>query len=421
MIARIIFGFILVSALCSCTMHAQAQSDSVSHNLGYYLDHATKSSPLLTDYANQLLANRLDSLSLHAQNRPQVNGNAQALYEPNYGGFGYDNAITNGGNYAAQISATQNILNGKILKPQYEGINLQAQALKTTAKLSEHDLRHNVISQYITVWADKSQLDNARKVSHLIDLEGNILNPLVDQGMVKQSAYLSFNLEKTTDELNLKQLQIQFNIDLMALNILCGINDTALTVKIQDPGLVRNTIKYNYFNSPTYLQYRIDSLQIINQRSITDVRYKPHLAWNADAGFLSSTPAFYMHPGFSAGLSLVVPIFDGRQRQIDYQRYGIQERTRLSYVSFYKTQYDLQFTMLNSQLNNTNELVANLQKQLKLSESLIEMNKTELNRGDISVTDFLVNLRSDIDIRNNLNQNQVKIWQIINDINYYNW
>src|ERR1017187_8515769 len=207
--------YVIALIMSTCPLRAKAQADSVSHNLDYYLERAIKNSPLLKDYANQFLANRLDSLTIHAQNRPQVNGNASALFEPTNrdNTLGYDAAITNGGNYAAQVSATQNILNGNILKPQYMGVNIQGQTLKNTAKLSEHDLRHNVISQYISLWSDKSQLDNARKVSALIELEEKILRPLVEQGMIKQSAYLSLSLEKTTDELTLKQLQIQFNVD----------------------------------------------------------------------------------------------------------------------------------------------------------------------------------------------------------------
>ena len=117
----------------------------------------------------------------------------------------------------------------------------------------------------------------------------------------------------------------------------------------------------------------------------------------------------------------MAPIFDGHQRNIEYERYGIQERSRLNYISFNRNQYDMQFVTLSNQLTAIRELTENLKSQLRLSDNLIEMNKVELNRGDISITDFIVNLRSDIDIRSSLSQNQVKEWQIINDLNYYNW
>src|SRR6185437_5515872 len=289
-------GFLLAILVSLFSIIAKAQSDSTSRNLDFYLNSATQNSPLLKDYANQILANRLDSLTIRVQNRPRVTGNVSALYEPNYGGFGYDELITNGGYYAAQIAATQNILNSKILRPQYQSMNIQGQTITNTSKLSEHDLKHNVISQYITVWSDKSQLSNAFSVRKLLDEEENVLKPLVEHGIMKQSSYLAFHLERQSDELTLKQLRIQYAIDLMTLNILCGINDTATTIKLEPPSLKKDDIQYNYFKSNYFQQYHIDSLRILNQKELTDIRYRPHFAWSADAGFLSATPLFYLHP-----------------------------------------------------------------------------------------------------------------------------
>jgi len=207
----------------------------------------------------------------------------------------------------------------------------------------------------------------------------------------------------------------------MTLNILCGLEDTSTAIKLNDPAIVPNNFRYNYFNSPVFLQYHLDSMQLVNQKTLVDIRYKPHLSWVADAGFLSSTPDFYSHPGFSVGLALVVPIYDGNLKKVDYQRLNIQEKSRLNYISYYKNQYNLQYVMLHNQLLASSELVKKLKTELQISENLIDMSRRELNTGDISVTDFILIVRNNIDLRNNLNLNQVKSWQIINDINYYNW
>jgi outer membrane protein TolC len=411
---------IILSAFLWIPFLAKAQNDS-TRNLDYYLEAGVKYSPLLKDYSNQILSSQLDSLVIRAQNRPQVSANGIALYAPAYQNFGYDAAITNGGTYALQIAATQNILNRNILKPQYQQAAIQGQMLRNTSKLSEHDLKHNITSQYLAAWSDWKQLEITGQTYKVMKQEEVIIKPLVENGMMKQTAYLAFTMELQTQALSLNQLRIQYNIDLMTLNILCGLKDTSTSVKLQEPTLVKNTLRYNYFRSPIFMQYHLDSLQLINQRALIDTRYKPRLSLNADAGFLSSTPDFYSHPGFSAGVMLSAPIFDGRQRAIEYRRIGLQDMTRLNYISYSRTQYDLQYIMLNNQLNASRELVDNLQAQLKKSEDLIGMSRIELNRGDISVTDFLLILRNNIDIRNNLNQGQVKLWQIINDINYWNW
>jgi len=415
-----LFGIYIISLFPVCLF---AQNDSVPRNIDYYLDFAVNSSPLLKDYGNQVLASRLDSLAIRAQNKPQLNANGQALFIPGGGPgqFGYDAAITNGGNYAAQVAATQNIFNKNLLKPQYQAVNLQGQALKNTSKLSEHDLRHNVTSQYINAWADQSQLQAAHQTLRIMKQQESLLKPLVQTGIMKQSAYLSFAMELQSQELTINQLHIQYEADLMTLNLLCGIADTSSKIRLQEPGLVKRTVRYDYFSSPVYMQYFIDSLQNINQKLLVDVRYKPHLSWMADAGFLSSTPDLYLHPGVSVGLALVFPIFDGGQRKLDYQRVNLQEKTRLGYVSFYKDQYNSQFVLYNKQLKSTEMLNDKINAQLRVSGDLINMSSKELNTGDISVTDFILILRNNIDLRNSLTQNRVKEWQVINDMNYYNW
>ena len=43
--------------------------------------------------------------------------------------------------------------------------------------------------------------------------------------------------------------------------------------------------------------------------------------WFADAGFLTSTPwNFYRHFGYSAGVSLSIPIYDGHQKEKEKQK-----------------------------------------------------------------------------------------------------
>ena len=55
--------------------------------------------------------------------------------------------------------------------------------------------------------------------------------------------------------------------------------------------------------SPSYIQYKIDSIRIENEKMAIDIRYKPKVNWFADAGFLTSNPwNFYKHFGYSAGI-----------------------------------------------------------------------------------------------------------------------
>ncbi len=65
---------------------------------------------------NQIQLNTVDSLILTAQRKPQVNGLGLVMIAPVLNGWGYDEAITNGGAYSAMVAASQNIFTKKIFR-----------------------------------------------------------------------------------------------------------------------------------------------------------------------------------------------------------------------------------------------------------------------------------------------------------------
>ena len=86
-------------------------SHSQTHNLEFYLSEGFKNSPLLNNYRNQVNSAIADSLLIRAAKKPFVEAIALLQYSPLYGNFGYDEVITDGGNYMAVMGLSQNIFN----------------------------------------------------------------------------------------------------------------------------------------------------------------------------------------------------------------------------------------------------------------------------------------------------------------------
>ena len=82
-----------------------------SRTLDFYLDAGIYNSKLMKDYNNQINSAIIDSLLIRSSQMPQVEGISQLLYSPAYRNFGYDEAVSNGGNYQGVISVTLNIFN----------------------------------------------------------------------------------------------------------------------------------------------------------------------------------------------------------------------------------------------------------------------------------------------------------------------
>src|SRR5665647_832668 len=121
----------------SCLANAQS--------LDFYLKKGLENSPLLKEFNNQLLSGALDSLLTSATYKPQINQVSQALYAPAAKNFGYDEAITNGGNYSALVNLVQPLFNKRIKESQFWDISLANQAIGVNAKLTETDLRLSLI------------------------------------------------------------------------------------------------------------------------------------------------------------------------------------------------------------------------------------------------------------------------------------
>ncbi|HEX5553419.1 MAG TPA: TolC family protein [Chitinophagaceae bacterium] len=390
-----------------------------NRSLSYYLQQGLTNSPLLKDYQHQLKVGALDSSLIRAAHRPQVLANGQVMVAPTFHGYGYDVAITNGGNYAAVVSASQPLFTKHILAPQYRGIALQNLSTSNTAQISKLDIKKNITAGYITGYADYQQLLSNEEVYDLLQTQQEILQKLVQTGSYKQTDYLNFKVALQSQEITISQLRMQYKADIAALNYLCGINDTG-SVSLNAPEIYSINNNGDKTSSVFFKRFRIDSLKIINDKALTDAKYKASLNWFADAGFEASDPGIlYKSFGTSFGLNLSVPIYDGKQRDLEYQKNKLTESTREDYAAFFNNQYDQQRAMLEQQLHASEHLVTQIKEKLSDSRLLMKLDKAQLNTGDLRITDYIMAINNYLSIKNNLNQEEINRFLLINQLNYW--
>ena len=96
------------------------------------------------------------------------------------------------------------------------------------------------------------------------------------------------------------------------------------------------------------------------------------------------------------------------------------ERTRQAYKSYFTRQYEQQIILLSNQLKGIEELINEINDQIRYSEGLIHAQMQLLVTGDVRIADLVISLNNYLTAKNLLNQNNVSRWQIINQINYWN-
>lgn len=399
---------------CSFALIANSQS----RNLDYYLKEGSLNSPLLNDYRNRLLSASSDSLLIKAAKKPLIEANSLLQYSPYGRNFGYDEVITDGGNYSAVVGISQNIFNKRELNNKYEAARLLGQSDNNAAKISARELNRVITNQYLSAFSDYSDLQFNRNFLDLFSKENEIVEKLVSSGAGKQTDYLSLLVETQAQENLVRQLRNQYRKDLMLLNQLCGLYDTA-TYELSEP-LLEITGSGDVAMSPSYIQYKIDSLKLENEKAAIDIRYKPKVNWFADAGMMTSNPwNFYRHFGFSGGLNLNIPIYNGRQREIEKNKIVFQENTRQSYENNYRSQYYLQIKQYENELRALDEISMGLEKQMKTSELLVRTFKNQLEAGIVQMTDYINAVKNLRTAGRNLNLLKIQKIQVINEINSF--
>jgi len=405
--------FVLILAFSWFTVVAYNQQRTID----YYLNEAVRNSPLLNDYRNQSSSSVTDSLLVAASHKPLVEAKSQILYAPSYHNFGYDDIITDGGNYTAVVGVSQNILNRKTMKNRYEAVDIQRKTIDNSSKISQAELKKVITEQYITAYSDYADLSFNKSFLDLFHKENEIVKAFVQNGIVKQTDYLSFLVESQTQELLVNQLKSQYVKDLMILNELCGLNDSTW-YELTDPQL-QISGSPEIVRLPSYMQYKIDSIRIVNEKLGVDLQYKPKISWFADAGFLTSYPwDFYRHFGYSAGLSLNIPIYDGKQKVLSKQKLDFEENSRKGYDDNFRTRYSQQLKQLELELKSLNDMSVQVSAQLKTSEQLVNALRDQLNAGIIQMTEYINAIKNYKTISRNTNLINIQKLQVINQMNF---
>lgn len=386
--------------------------------LSWFVDSTLKNNPQLFEFQNLIQSNSIDSQLIVAANTFQINGNGNAYYSPVINGWGYDAAISNGQQLSALVSMDKQIYNKRNLHLQFRNLQLQSDSIKITAAITRQDIKKAITTQYVTTYGDQMQIDFNNEIIALLSREESALKKLTQNNVYKQADYLAFLVTLQQQELTRSQLIVQYQNDYATLNYLAGITDTT-TAPLAGPEI---TFPDNFISdsSAFFLKYQIDSLQLVNQRSLVAVGYRPKVSLFADAGYLSSFMlAPYKNFGTNIGINLTIPIYDGHQKQLQYAKINTLERTRTRQQAFFQQQFTQQVWQLKQQLSALEHLKEPINNQIHYLQTLISVNSKLLETGDIKITDYVLALNNYITSRNLVVQNMIERYLVTAQLNYW--
>lgn len=421
---------IIYSCLFLCLIRpAQAQQ----LDLNYFIDHALKNDAGIRQNVNQQQFYGLQSRLINAQNKaPQVNFTSDYTFVPYFGGgriltispsppdgsFGYDPALTNGGLYATQLNVSLNLLNKATISGLQEQNNNQAAINSNNKAQLEHDLRKAVTDQYILVYQFQQQEEYLAQIVDEVKNRKITVEALVKRGLLQQSDYLLLEIEQNGHENDLAQAHIAEVNAYMALKNISVVSDTGM-VKLQQPniGIVPNPSGYYYAQ-----KFKLDSLSLIAQQNVFNNKYKPQLSLAANTGILSRDISNISHNiGMQAGLHLNIPLYDGKQKEINDAQIKISQQSIIYARDNFTTQQKNYLQSLKRQMDMFNTSLGFMKQLTDKQELLIRLDQEKLQNGQLSILEYVKSIQDYAAAKQNLTTAKIQLLLLTNQYNYYNW
>ena len=387
--------------------------------LANYLDLGVSNSPVLKDLSNQILYNQYDSLVARATFLPQVNFNGSLMYAPAFNGWGYSEVITNGQNLTGTLNVSQQFFNKKTREANLEKYGLESGSLINARKISLSELKKAITAQYLAAYAALEERKFQQEVLNTLQDEAKILKIWTEKGIYRQTDYLSLQVEILNLARSIRDLDLQYRKEFWNLNLICGIGDTAVcSLKLP---VITDSLANPVENSMFFTRFLIDSLLIRNEKFLIDRRYKPAVSWFADGGIVNNEPRYlYQNLGISVGLGMTLPVFDGNQRKINYDKIRMREETRKNYQENFRFRYHAQLKQLKAELEDIHLYMMENEKQISLVTELVTSDKILLNAGSLPINDYILALKNLIEAKHAGLLYQIRTQFILNEINFWN-
>ena len=393
---------------------------SQTRNLDYYFDNAIKNNQTINENYKLISTYDIRKELVYANlKHPHIFGTANYLFAPTFGEYGYDSAITNGGLYSALINLEMPLFTGFTSETRIEDLRNEQSGFKNTILATRHEIYKNITDQYIKVFLDQEQINASNEILNLLDLQREVLRNLADKGIGKISDLNLLDIEYQTQILGKKQYEVAFETDLMDLNLMAGIKDSALT-EIDKPDLKlsgQNSSKSYFLES-----FKLDSIKLATEKKMYETNFRPQLNFIFNTGLNAvTTDEIWKKFGFNLGLNFTFDIYNGSQVELNNRYIDIKQENIINQKNYFAYQNETRKNYLLKELKNQQALEIQMGKQLGNYLALLEIYRVQFLAGEVSLLDYINILKNYISFKNELIQNKNQQLQIINEYNYWNW
>jgi hypothetical protein len=405
-------------------------------DLDYYIGQAKLNSPLINKALND---NKIVTFDLQQINRiltnPEINfisgvtlapiishdngmNQFQLASEGATDYLGHDLAITDGGQYQALVSVRQPLLSRSKYKVYENKADVSQRINNNIVSLTVHELEQIVGYQYVLCLQAKQQALTSLVLMNELNDQVLTMQTLVENAVYKHTDLMILQIEAQNYEAEYLTSMAEYKASLFDLNQVCGINDTTM-VDLADINFTLTSASAGTSNF--LVSYHLDSLDIIADQAISELKYKPQLDLFADAGLNAAYLPYLKRSGISTGFTFTWNIFDGHQRNIQREKSAINLHTIEFEKRNFMTVNEINRKKILNQISAIDQRITVSAKQADQYDNLYDIYSKELATGEVSVMDFK-NLVKDMAVKKQeIVQLRLEKQLLINSYNYLNY
>ena len=302
------------------------------HGLDYYLKAALKQNPLLISSRLEESAATYENDAIHRSYYPQIGINSQLLVAPSWG---YDPAVTNGGEFGAQLGTSYVLYNGGLKNLQMEKGDLGIQQGTAGLKKLQGDILYNTCLAYTFAVKEKRELVVLKENVDLLKDYFTLVTQLHAGGQASENDLLKTSVRLNNAVIEASAKETSLRNALLDLSRETGVSPAEVTDV--DTSTVLNDIDTSFSTSKNI---DLTSAELEKQNAefdaeISHTQSRPAVSLSADAGALTSLPNLQRGLGnvfgVSFGVSFTLPVisygyFDSQYKAAQLKAESVSEQ-----------------------------------------------------------------------------------------------
>ena len=344
---------------------------------------------------------------------PQFKVNSEVSYAPNSGTFGYDPAITDGGQVGGRVSVEQSLYDGGVRRLKSEQLSVEHSSLTKEKELDERDLKFAVEQLFIEgLQAQRSialQQESAHQLQEYLDL----VDRLSKGGAASYTDVLKTRLQLQSAERSIQKAHESLATAKYGLaELMGGTIDTNFvlegTLGALLPGDKYGPDQAAYANNLDIALAELNVNKSTFETELARSERMPIISAIADAGLLTSFDNLRVAPsdrlgvyGYMVGVTLEVPLFTWGATDLRVQQHELATRALTLQLEGVKRSVAAEYRKTQLQLSNASQRLQSIRTSLKAAEENFALTKAKYAAGGVlslevlSAQQMLTDLRID--------------------------